>query len=495
MVADEAVRLSQVHWAHETTDQREQSQRSRPLTPNGFAALWTKEFEPAVMLEVEISQPLPDTPGLTTESGKRYHRALALVRLHSQPIGLLELPLWEAGITPHQLALNIWEALGSQINAHLVADGLVPIHDLSPEGLQPEETPPCLEGRRAFLANAPFVSVVIPTHERPQQVVKLVHSILASEYPADRFEVIVVDNAPSGPDTAQLIWQIFGEHSQVRYTRKNRAGSSYARNTGIELAVGDIVVFADDDVLVDRYWLAEMARGFETSNEVGCVTGLIIPMELKTPAQQWFEQFGGFCKAGMARRLFSLTDHRDANPLFPYNVGSYGAGASMAFRRSVLRELKGFDLALGPATLTLGGEDIDAMLRMILSGRTLLYAPAAIVHHCARREYRQLHRQIQGYGSGLAACLFKTAISRPRQTLDFLRKLPRGLLFAFNPWSPHHAGKIGGYPMSLTLLEVWGFLCGSAAYLLSCRRITQNAMLYGAATYPELTAVSVSELR
>lgn len=493
MIADEAVRLAQIRLVGETSDQQEQSRQSRPPTRNGLATLWMRDFEPAVMLEVEISQPLPDTPGLTTELGKRYRRALALVRLHSQPIGLLELPLWEAGISPHQLALSIWEALGMQINAHLKADGLLPIHKLSSKGIQSGETPPCLEARQAFLANAPFVSVVIPTHDRPQQVVELVHSILASEYPADRYEVIVVDNAPSGPDTAQLIWQTFGEHPQVRYTRKKRAGSSYARNSGVELALGDIVVFADDDVLVDRYWLAEMARGFETSKDVGCVTGLIVPMELKTPAQEWFEQFGGFCKAGMTRRLFNLTDHRDTSPLFPYNVGSYGAGASMAFRRSVLRELKGFDPALGPATLTLGGEDIDAMLRMILSGRTLLYTPAAIARHCARREYHHLHKQIQGYGSGLAACLFKTAVSSPRQALDFMRKLPRGLLFAFNPWSSHHAGKKSGYPVKLTLLEIWGFLCGSSAYVLSRRRITQNVTLHGAATYPEPRAISVGE--
>lgn len=495
MMEDEPVPRTQIRVMSEAPDQQEQPKKPEPPARSGLAALWTTEFEPAIMLEVEISQPLPDTPGRTMESGKRYRRALALIRLHSQPIGLLELPLWEAGMSPQQLALNIWEALGPQINAHLVDDGLSPIHEVSPEGLQARETPPCLEARHAFLANAPFVSVVIPTHDRPQQVVNLVHSILASEYPADRYEVIVVDNAPSSPDTAQLIRQTFSGRPQVRYTRVNRAGSSYARNCGVELALGDIVVFADDDVRVDRYWLAEMARGFDTPEDVGCVTGLIVPMEVETPAQQWFEQFGGFCKGGMARRLFNLTDHRDASPLYPYNVGIYGAGASMAFKRSILLELNGFDPTLGPATLTLGGEDIDLMLRMILRGRTLLYAPAAIVHHCARREYRQLHKQIQGYGSGLAACLFKAAVSHPRQTLDFMRKLPHGLLFAFNPWSTHHTGKQSGYPVALTLLEMWGFFYGPVAYLLSRRRIARNSTLHGMTAYTDPRAISVSEAR
>ena len=441
------------------------------------------------MLEVEISQPLPDTASRKLASGVNYRRALALVRLHTQPLGLIELPLWEAGLSAHQLALNIWEALGPQINAHLMEEGLPLIHTLSPDGLPYVETPSCLEARQKFLAKTPFVSVVIPTHNRPQQVVNLVRSVLASDYPPDCYEIIVVDNAPSTNDTARLISQNFGNCAQVRYVREDRPGSSNARNYGVELARGEIVAFADDDVVVDRHWLTELARGFDTSEDVACVTGLIVPMELETPAQHWFEQFGGFCKSGMTRRLFNLTDHRAENPLYPYTVGSYGAGASMAFRRSALRGIQGFDPALGPATRTLGGEDIDAMLRLILKGHTLLYAPSAIAHHCARREYTQLRRQMQGYGRGLTACLFKTVALHPKQLPDFIKKLPRGLLFAFHPGSERNAGKRSDYPRALSWIEMMGLLYGPLAYLLSRRRVARTAPLEAVEAYAEPLAV------
>lgn len=456
---------------------------------------WGQEFEPAAMLEVEISQPLPDTAPIKLRPGRNYRRALTLVRLHSQPLGLIEMPLWEGGMKPGQLALNIWEALGPQINAHLLEDGLPPTQELSVEGLVYAETPPCLDARQAFLEHAPFVSVVIPTHNRPQQAVALVDSVLASDYPSDRFEVIVVDNAPGTNDTAQFVAQAFGESAHVRYVREDQPGSSNARNRGVAHALGEIVVFADDVVRVDRHWLAEMVRGFDASEDVGCVTGLIVPMEVETPAQEWFEQFGGFCKSGMTRRIYNLTDHRAESPLFPYNVGLYGAGASMAFRRSVLLEIKGFDPALGPATLTLGGEDIDAMLRMILGGRTLVYAPAAIVQHRARREYAQLRRQMQGYGRGLAACLFKSMVTQPQQLPDFIGKLPRGLLFAFNPRSPHHAEKRSGYPVELSWIEMMGLFYGPLAYLLSHRRVTMSASLGSVNAYTEPRAVPLSEAR
>jgi hypothetical protein len=226
-----------------------------------------------------------------------------------------------------------------------------------------------------------------------------------------------------------------------------------------------------------------------------CVTGLVMPMESETRAQGWFEQFGGYCKEQCIRRLFNLTDQRAENPLYPYNIGSFGAGGSMAFRRSMLLEMGGFDATLGPATPTLGGEDIDAILRVILEGHSLLYEPAAIVRHPPYREYAQLRRQIQGYGTGLTACLFKNVVTKPRLLPDFLVKLPRGLLFAFSSRSPHQAGKAVGYPKELTWLEIKGLLYGPLAYLRSRRRPVRIAPLTTPGAYIEPQAVPVGETR
>jgi GT2 family glycosyltransferase len=311
----------------------------------------------------------------------------------------------------------------------------------------------------------------------------LVQSVLASEYPADRFEVVVVDNAPSANDTALLFNQHYADSAQVRYVREDRAGSSYARNAGLGRAQGEIVVFADDDELVDRYWLGEMARGFETAADVRCVTGLVAPMELETRAQGWFEQFGGYCKEGFASRLFNLTDHRGDSPLYPYTVGAFGSGGSMAFRRDHLLALGGFDPALGPATPTMGGEDVDAMLRVVLAGYTLAYMPSAIVRHPSHRDYERLRGQLRGYGYGLSATLFKTLVTQPRFALDFLRKLPRGLTFAFGAGSKRHAGKQADYPAELTWLERRGLLAGPLAYLRSRRQLAAVASREQALAY------------
>jgi hypothetical protein len=62
-----------------------------------------------------------------------------------------------------------------------------------------------------------------------------------------------------------------------------------AHNRGLTKARGEIVAFTNDDVVVDSLWLVELARAFEFADDVACVTGLILPMELETPAQFWLE--------------------------------------------------------------------------------------------------------------------------------------------------------------------------------------------------------------
>jgi GT2 family glycosyltransferase len=102
--------------------------------------------------------------------------------------------------------------------------------------------------------------VVIPTHNRPDRLAECVDSILASGYKQVR--VIVVDNALSGPDTANLVAGRTDWESRVQYVLEPRAGSSLARNHGIEHATAEFVAFVDDDVVVDPSWPASLMSAF-----------------------------------------------------------------------------------------------------------------------------------------------------------------------------------------------------------------------------------------
>jgi O-antigen biosynthesis protein len=418
-------------------------------------------FEPTRVLEIELRSPLEPVPS-RLPSGHRHTRALALVRLHSRPLGRVELELGSIGLSPEECAARIWDALGPQINQHLVSDDLAPVAELSADGLADTSHPACIDVRECALEAAPFASVVIGTRERSESLSACLDSLLELEYPS--YEIIVVDNAPRTSATRDMLALRYGGRvsPEIRYLREDRSYAD-ACNRGLVEARGAIVAFTDDDVVVDRWWLLELARSFD-SDRIACVTGMILPAELETAPQAWLEQYGGFSK-GFRERHFDLDDNRPPDKLFPYAAGMFGSGANMAFRADVLRQLRGFDPAAAPPLLPYGCEDIAAFLDVITAGYVLAYQPAALVYHHHHRDYASLRNQAYRYGLGLGAFVTKMALDRPARLIDLVTRLPYGLAHLLSPRSRKNASKRSDYPRALTWIERKGILNGPAAYL------------------------------
>jgi len=420
-----------------------------------------ESFSPIRICEIEIGKPLLDISVTNEKTGQRYQRAQCLIRLHTQPLGLLELPLDESGANAEVCAGHIWQALGEQINAHLREDGLPEVTKLDASGLPGRHTPRCVQEREAFLQRAPFASVVISTRDRPDRLARCLSALLALQYPG--YEVIVVDNAPSTSATADLIQQTYADEPKIRYVREDRPGLSAGRNRGIVEARGKIIAFTDDDVVVDAYWLAGLARGFEAAENVACVTSLILPLELETPAQLWFEEFGGFNK-GFTRRVFDRKSGRKDTPLYPFTAGGFGTGAGMAFTARFLQEERGFDLTLGAGRRT-GGEDLAAFFRVIMRGNRLVYEPASFAYHEHRRDYASLRKQMYHYGTGPTAHLTKIVVANPLLLFRIVVRLPQGLFYILSPRSAKNQKKSTHFPKELTRLERKGMLQGPFLYL------------------------------
>ena len=421
---------------------------------------------PIRVVDLELSQPLPSLPALDAATGRSYERAQVLVRLHRQPLGMLDLDLGEEGLSAADLADRVWLALHGEINDHLREDGLATIHYLDSAGLPTPGGPPCETARKLFLASAPFASVILCTRNRVDHLATSLPVLLTLEYP--QYEIIVVDNAPRTSATADFVSQGYGHVSRVRYVREDRPGLSWARNLGLQHAQGEIVAYVDDDELADRLWLARLVEGFQATDGAACVTGLMVARELETQAQVWFEEFGGFRKGrGFTRRLYNLTMHRPPDPLYPYLASLFGTGGNMAFKTSVLRDLGGFDPALGAGTPSGSGEEFDVFFRLIMAGGTLVWEPAALIRHCHRRDYDGLRRQLRAYGTGYAAYLTKCLADDPRRLLFFLSRIPSVLTYLLSPRSPRNESKRSGFPAELTRAELSGMLVGPFAYLLS----------------------------
>src|SRR2546426_8584306 len=220
------------------------------------------DYIPVRMLEVELGQPLPTITALDEKKGSYYQRARCLVRLHTQPLGLVELDIDKNALRPDEYAPHIWQALSGQINEHLRQDGLAPVTALTTAGLPSPLPPQCIAERESFLQTAPFVSVIVATRDRPEYLARCLPALMALHYP--RYEVIVVDNAPTTTATADFIQQVYSDEPRIQYVREDHPGVSWARNCGIMAARGEILAFTDDDVVVDAYWLAELVKAFSS---------------------------------------------------------------------------------------------------------------------------------------------------------------------------------------------------------------------------------------
>lgn len=308
------------------------------------------------------------------------------------------------------------------------------------------------------------VSVVVTACTAGPELTRTLRSIEAQTRRPDQF--IVVDNRPATSGVAQLLAE--EGFPDVTLIREPVPGLSNARNAGLAAVRSDIVVFTDDDVVPDPGWVEALVSGF-TDPDIVCVTGLILPLELETVAQCWFEEYGGFCK-GFRRRRFDLGENRPPERLYPFRAGLFGSGANAAFRTADFRALGGFDRRLGTGTPARGGEDLDVYLTIIQAGRALVYEPAALLRHEHHRDAADLRKQIHGYGVGLAAMLTKRWAAHPQERWQILCRLGTGMRYLLDPRSAKNRKKGRGYPLILTIAELAGIVRGPFAYWRSTVR-------------------------
>jgi len=250
------------------------------------------------------------------------------------------------------------------------------------------------------------LSIAICTKDRPQRLSRLLTSLEAVRRNSafGSVEIVVVDNASTNPATREAVERFDG----VRYVFEPKAGLDFARNAALHAATGELITYLDDDVVVDRNWLAGLAKACRDNPGAGGFTGLVLPYRLDTEAQIYFERRGGFGR-GFYRNEFR--NARFDNPLHPVGAGVLGAGCNMAFHRKMLISLGGFDEALDTGAPLPGGGDLDIFYRVLRSGRAMIYEPQFAVYHEHRETIAQLRRQYWSWGLGMMAFLVKSSRS------------------------------------------------------------------------------------
>src|SRR5580700_10061065 len=191
------------------------------------------------------------------------------------------------------------------------------------------------------------IAVVVPARNGGEGTAECVRACLAQTRPAD--ELLIVDNG-STDDTAAM-----ASAAGARVLTEPIRGSYRARNRGWRATTADIIAFTDVDCVPDPDWLAELAEPFNDPSVAG-VGGAIIQAELNSASQRW-----------MVERRFLDQAQNAAHEFLPFF-----ATANVAYRRSVLEDLDGFDEAY------LSGGDCDMSWRIqALGSGMLVYRPTA----------------------------------------------------------------------------------------------------------------------
>jgi GT2 family glycosyltransferase len=370
---------------------------------------------PTRVIEVELTERLP-----SLDRDGHYGRAWILVRLHTEPIGVCVVTLPPGGVKPDALAEIIWRDLSGVVAERFAAAGLPVPTALTEAGLTADpQVWPFLRRRAEVLAGAPFISVVICTRDRPEQITKCLDRLTRQDYPG--YEVVVVDNAPTSDALRLVVESQAGGGAPFRYCVEPRPGLSWARNAGIAAAKSDIIAFLDDDDEPDEDWLTWIAGGFARGARVGGVSGIVLPARLDNAIENLFERIGGHSKGrGFAAETFTKSGPQ--SPLWP--LPPFGVGANMAFRREALDRIGGFDTALGAGTPTGGGEDTLAITMIMLAGYEMVYEPVALMWHHHRQDMASLNKQLHGYSIGLTAFYAALLRRRPGALLGLVRLLP-----------------------------------------------------------------------
>ena len=228
-------------------------------------------------------------------------------------------------------------------------------------------------------SDPPMISVVVCAYNAERTMEACLESLADCPYP--NYEVIVVNDG-STDRTGEISHRYEG--GRIRVIDQPNMGLSAARNVGIAAAQGEIVAYTDSDCVVDPDWLTYLAYKFEQGFVAAGGPNFPPPEDTLVPS------------------AVAVSPGGPTHVLVNDDVAEHIPGCNMAFLKSKLEEINGFDVAY-----TAAGDDVDLCWRLQNAGYTIGFSPAAMVWHFRRNTVRAYLKQQMGYGKAEALLFFK----------------------------------------------------------------------------------------
>lgn len=232
----------------------------------------------------------------------------------------------------------------------------------------------------------PFVSVIVPARNEERFIARTLQQILAQDYPSDRMEILV-GVADSTDRTAEIVQEIAAREPRIRYFHNPHGLSAGARNLGVRLAAGEIILFIDGHVYIDN---DRLLRNTVLLMEEKNVSILSRPQFLDPPDNTFFQRAVSLArKSRLGHGLDStIYSKRDAY------VDPTSAGA--CYRRGVFERVGLFDISFDAC------EDVEFNYRCARAGYRAFTSMRVAVYYYPRESLAGLFRQMIRYGIGRA---------------------------------------------------------------------------------------------
>lgn len=223
-----------------------------------------------------------------------------------------------------------------------------------------------------------FISVAVPTCDRPRDLERCLISLARMRFP--HWELLLIDQS-DGDEALHAAGAWSALIPEIRYVRLDEKNASAARNVAIEHARGEVIAFLDDDCTVNPDWLDRVSEAFAQDPEACLVFGAVEATP-HDPAVTMVPSYKPRHEKRIRGRLAAI------------RMG--GIGASMYLRLGSA-QLPRLDACLGPGSRFRNSEDWDFRYRVAASGRLIVETPRiSVLHHGGR-----------SYAGGAAAALVR----------------------------------------------------------------------------------------
>ncbi len=272
----------------------------------------------------------------------------------------------------------------------------------------------------------PYVSIILVNYNGEKFLTDCLKSLETIDYPRDRYEVILVDNA-SKDNSVKLIKEDFPWVELIVSDRDT--GYSEGNNIGVKNATGSYLVFLNTDTVVEKSWLNELVRKIESDKTIGACSSQVLYLDNKN----LINTIGGFWS------MLGIPGSMGEKPKdsFKDGVSTFSpTGCSMIIRSDVYKEIGGFD-----NDYFLYCEDADLGWRLWNRKLKIVLVSSSIVYHKGSASLKALGKKTfsEWYYLYSARNRFTTIMKNARMSdllwmvpLYFISHITLALLFGLN---------------------------------------------------------------